>query len=84
MKKTMKRFVTCGLAILLCSMALRAQQAKGKRMNVIFYLVDDLGWADLPDALTPPGDGATEAEIEDWVERFIDASAQLQEITHAR
>lgn len=31
-----------------------------------------------------PAEGATEAEVEAWVDRFIDASVQLQEIDHGR
>ncbi len=38
----------------------------------------------LPEGLPPLRDGATEAEVEAWVERFIDASAQPREVTHAR
>ncbi|MBS1607126.1 MAG: sulfatase [Bacteroidetes bacterium] len=43
---TMKRIFSCSLAILIGSLALHAQQTN-KKMNVIFYLVDDLGWTDL-------------------------------------
>ncbi len=47
--KRMKRLIFCGLAMLTGTYALHAQQLtrNGKKMNVIFYLVDDLGWADL-------------------------------------
>ena len=31
-----------------------------------------------------PAEGATEAEGEAWVDRFIDASVQPQEIDHGR
>ena len=31
-----------------------------------------------------PAEGATEAEVEAWVDRFIDASVQPQEIDHGR
>src|SRR5436305_2013614 len=38
----------------------------------------------LPTDLPPLRDGASEAEVEAWVERFIDASAQPTEVSHAR
>jgi hypothetical protein len=38
----------------------------------------------LPEGLPPLRDGATEAEVEAWVEHFIDASAQPREVSHAR
>lgn len=44
----------------------------------------DLAQADLPAGLAPLPEGASEAEVEDWVERFIDGSAQLREVSHAR
>jgi type IV secretion system protein VirD4 len=44
----------------------------------------DLGLAPLPAGLEPLRDGASEAEVEAWVERFIDASAQPREVNHAR
>ena len=44
----------------------------------------DLEMAPLPPGLPPLRDGATEAEVEAWVERYIDASAQPREVTHAR
>lgn len=31
-----------------------------------------------------PAEGATDAEVEDWMERFIDASVTRQEVDHAR
>jgi hypothetical protein len=31
-----------------------------------------------------PPEGATDAEVEGWMERFIDASATRQEADHAR
>ena len=40
--------------------------------------------AALPAGLDPLPEGASEAEVEDWVERFIDTSAQLKEVNHAR
>lgn len=42
----MKRLAVCCLAIL-ASVSLFAQPTKRKPMNIVFYLVDDLGWADL-------------------------------------
>jgi type IV secretion system protein VirD4 len=44
----------------------------------------DLALADLPLDLAPLREGATESEVEEWVERFIDASAQPRELSHAR
>lgn len=44
----------------------------------------ELSNAGLPEDLAPPSEGATEAEVEAWVERYIDASARHVEITHAR
>jgi len=44
----------------------------------------DLGLAALPADVPPLRDGATEAEVEAWVEHFIDASAQPREVSHAR
>ena len=34
--------------------------------------------------LEPPRNGASEAEVAAWVDRFIDASAQLPEVTYGR
>ena len=31
-----------------------------------------------------PAEGATDAEVEGWMERFIDASVTRQEVDHAR
>lgn len=47
-------------------------------------LIIELRDAGLPEDLAPPGEGASKSEVEAWVERFIDASAQPKEITHAR
>jgi len=44
----------------------------------------DLGLSSLPANVPPLRDGATEAEVEAWVEHFIDASAQPREVSHAR
>src|ERR1700761_4378788 len=44
---TMKRIVTFTFALLFGHAALFAQQTKPKRMNIVFFLVDDLGWSDL-------------------------------------
>lgn len=44
----------------------------------------DLGLAPLPLDVPPLREGATEAEVEAWVEHFIDASAQPREVNHAR
>ena len=38
----------------------------------------------LPEGLPPLRAGATEAEVEAWVEHFIDASAQPREVSHGR
>jgi type IV secretion system protein VirD4 len=43
-----------------------------------------LDLAALPEGVAPLKDSATEAEVEAWVEHFIDASAQPREVTHAR
>jgi type IV secretion system protein VirD4 len=43
-----------------------------------------LDMAALPEGLPPLRDGATETEVEAWVEHFIDASAQPREVSHAR
>ena len=47
-------------------------------------LTIELRHAGVREDLAPPGEGASEAEVEAWVERFIDASVQPMEITHAR
>jgi type IV secretion system protein VirD4 len=44
----------------------------------------DLDAVSLQPGLEPLAEGAGEAEVEAWVERFIDASAQPQEIRHGR
>jgi type IV secretion system protein VirD4 len=44
----------------------------------------DIGLMPLPADVPPLRDGATEAEVEAWVEHFIDASAQPREVSHAR
>jgi type IV secretion system protein VirD4 len=40
--------------------------------------------AALPEGLPPLRDNASAAEVEAWVEHFIDASAQPREVSHAR
>jgi len=51
---------------------------------------DDLGLELVAPALEAagfealPAEGATDAEVEGWMERFIDASAIRQEVDHAR
>jgi type IV secretion system protein VirD4 len=47
-------------------------------------LVLDLDLGGLIADLPPLRDGASEAEVEAWVEHFIDASAQPREIVHGR
>jgi type IV secretion system protein VirD4 len=44
----------------------------------------DLNLAHLPPGLAPLREDASEAEVEAWVEHFIDASAQPREVRHAR
>ena len=44
----------------------------------------DLDLSSLPADLPPLRDDASEAEVEAWVEHFIDASAQPREVSHAR
>lgn len=43
-----------------------------------------LNLAALPEGLPPLRDNASAAEVEAWVEHFIDASAQPREVSHAR
>jgi type IV secretion system protein VirD4 len=42
------------------------------------------GYDSLPADLSPLREDASEAEVEAWVEHFIDASAQPREVSHAR
>jgi type IV secretion system protein VirD4 len=44
----------------------------------------DLDLSSLPADVPPLREGASEAEVEAWVEHFIDASAQPREVSHAR
>ncbi len=44
----------------------------------------DLDLSALPEGVEPLRDGATETEVEAWVEQFIDASAKPREVNHAR
>lgn len=50
-------------------------------MDDLRLTLPDLGAAGLEPL---PAEGATEAEVEAWVDRFIDASVQPQEIDHGR
>jgi len=51
--KDMKRLISFCLIALFCAYNMQAQMtssktsASGKKMNVVFFLVDDMGWADL-------------------------------------
>jgi type IV secretion system protein VirD4 len=56
----------------------------GTRSSTPDPLTLDLDLASLPEGLPPLRDNASEAEVEAWVEHFIDASAQPREVSHAR
>jgi hypothetical protein len=56
----------------------------GARSSTPDPLTLDLDLASLPEGLPPLRDNASEAEVEAWVEHFIDASAQPREVSHAR
>jgi hypothetical protein len=47
-------------------------------LDLVIPALDAAGFEPLPP------EGATDAEVEGWMERFIDASATRQEADHAR
>ena len=68
-----------------CSRALDAAIAEirpgftaGRVHDACQRVIDAAGFEPLPP------EGATDAEVEGWMERFIDASATRQEADHAR